>query len=553
MKTVHLFVISAALAGAPCAWAADSRSCQSPVPHASVEIDKAAGGAILSYRFPGKISCFRLSDAGKVRALTWTMLTAGAKLVDDGNTVVLATPARRFDVSIVPFARDGQIDRVYSPVIAFGDRRAMAVYSRYLAASEATKLVVRFKGYLPLGSSAHVGQHAFTYRGDDTYLIVGEPKVTQRGQSSLVLDRATPPWLIAHAGDSVIRGTSALAKHFSLPRRLTYLVTYTEAEADIAQWRGDTSGQLVRLNFMGARWQSSDPTRLADLTGFILHELFHTVNHVLAPSVPGDGGLSLLEGSAEAAASSLRNSLGVLDERAFAGVKDAALLRCQSIPGNTLADKERNNTRAAPYACGAAIQYLGAALLTGDAVGPDAMLRVWRQMLLDKTGPYDWARYFAALRALAGPQTRPQVELLEKLVSGAEPLSSVLAGLERQHLIRKLTDREQQGAAQSAFFAQLTLDQILDSQCTGMRGTYSLDGIYTLDAPAASCAGLPDKFPVASINGYALAQQGHDAYLEHQRRCAARGQATLHDAKGAVISLACSEPRQNVELYSFLH
>ena len=272
---------------------------------------------------------------------------------------------------------------------------------------------------------------------------------------------------------------------------------------------------------MGGRWQTTAPSRLADLTGFILHELFHTINYVLAPSVAGDGGLSLLEGSAEAAAGSLRHSLGDVSDSAFAASKEAALLQCQSIPGDTLAQKERYNTRAAPYACGAAIQYLGAALLRGQESERDGMFSMWKLMLAGKSRQYDWARYFAILRKLVAPGTREEVALLEKLVGSDMPLSAVLAGLESKNIIRSLTEREQHGVMQSAFFAQLTLNQILDSHCTGMRGPYFLDGIYTLDAPAGSCAGLPDKFPVASINGYALQHDGRDAYLEHQRRCAA--------------------------------
>ena len=182
----------AALAGVSQAWASEGPPCQSSSADAIADIRQAADGAVVSYRFSKKFSCFRLVEAGKVRTLTWKLLTAGAQLGNDGNTIVLAKPANKFEIKILPFARDGQIALVYSPVIAFGDGSAMAVYSRYLAGTEGTKVVIKFTGYLPIGSTSSIGKHSFLYRGDDTYLIVGKPQVIRKGQSSLVLDRAMP-------------------------------------------------------------------------------------------------------------------------------------------------------------------------------------------------------------------------------------------------------------------------------------------------------------------------------------------------------------------------
>jgi hypothetical protein len=506
--------------------------------------------ALATYRFEQPISCLRLSDAGAVRKLTWTLLTPGARLADNGDAVLLDAPRRRFQVQLRAFERDGQIDRTYSPVIAFGDGRATAVYSRYLLGADlARKTTFRFSGFAPLAATARVGPHNEQAGEHASYLIVGRPHLEQQGKALLIIDRAMPLWLKTRLGAQLREGAAALSHIAPSPGKVSYLLTYTESRQAGAAWRGDTLPQLVRLNFIGAQWQAEDPAVAATINRFVLHELFHTVNHRVRPGQAGDGTLALLEGSAEAAAATLAHRSGALDDAGLVAAKDDALMRCLAVSGDTLADKEKTNTRNAPYACGEALQYLAAASLED---GRRDMLAIWQALLRRQDGQsYGWADYFAELRLLAGEAGLARVAMLEQLVSGELAWRDLLASLERQGTLRKLDGIEQHQPQRSHFYAQLTLSHMLDSHCRGRRGYLHDGAVYTLDAPPDSCTGLPDQLRIVAVNGHRLAGAGHDAYLEQERRCAAGVPMELQGDGGERHALACGAAFRPVQLYSF--
>lgn len=533
------------------ALAASGDECSPTAGGANLRIDIRHNelGAVATYRFDQAISCLRLADAGPVRKLSWTLLTPGAQLAEDGDTVRLKTPQRSFKVQLRPFARDGQIDRTYSPVIAFGDGRAAAVYSNYLlGADPSRKTTFRFNGFSPLAATARVGPQSELAGEHATYLIVGRPHLEQQGTTSLIIDPAMPQWLRSRLEAQLREGAAALSRIAPLPGKLSYLLTYTEPAQAGAAWRGDRLHQLVRLNFIGAGWQAEDPAVAAKINRFVLHELFHTINHRARPGKPGDGTLALLEGSAEAAAATLAHRAGALDDAEFVAAKDGALMRCLAIPGATLAAKEMNNTREAPYACGEVLQYLAATALED---GRD-MLAIWQALLRRRDGQaYGWADYFAELRLLAGAAGEARVAELEKLLAGELAWSDMLASLESQGTLRKLDSTELNQPQQSNFYAQLTLLHMLDNHCRERRG-YMHDGaVYTLDAPADSCTGLPDKFRIVAVNGHRLASAGHDAYLEQARRCAAGEAMELQADSGERHAVDCGAPFRALPLYGF--
>ena len=515
-----------------------------------IDISRNASGAVATFRFDQPISCLRFTEAGPVRKLTWTMLTPGAQLAEDGNTVLLASPRRSFKIQLRAFARDGQIDRTYSPVIVFGDDRAAAIYTKYLLSDAISrKTTFRFTGFSPLAATARIGPQIERASEHATYLIVGRPPLEQQGKASLIIDQAMPPWLKTTLVTQLRNGAAALSTIAPLPEKVTYLLTYTEPQQMGATWRGDTLHQLVRLNFIGAKWQAEDAAAVATINQFVFHELFHTINHRVQQGKPGDGTLSLLEGSAEAAAATLAHRSGALDDAGFVAAKDGALMRCLAVSGDTLGAKEKTNTRNAPYACGEVLQYLSAATLK-DGAGD--MLTIWQALLRRQNGQaFGWADYFAALRLLADDTKQTQLSMLEKLVAGELPWRDVLASFESQGTLRKLGSAALHQPQHSHFYAQLTLSHMLDNDCSGQRG-YMHDGaVYTLDAPPQSCKLLPDKFRLVGVNGHRLASAGYDAYLELVNRCAAGEDMELQAEGGEQRQLGCRAPLRPVQLYSF--
>jgi hypothetical protein len=517
-----------------------------------IVITKSAEGAVASYRFSEPVNCFRLADAGSVRKLTWKMLTAGTRLSENGNVVFMEKARTGFQVLLQPFQYDGQIDRTYSPVIVFGDGSSAAIYTAYLLGeSQPGKMTFNYRGFSPFAPVGKIGHQSDVAGEHPGYLIVGSPMLVQQGKASMILDRALPVWLRAEVTKQLRQGVATLSSVAALPGKMSYLLTYTDPRSPGAYWRGDTLHQFVRLNFFGEKWQHEDPALAAAATRFGLHELFHLVNDRIRSGQPGDGSLSLLEGGAEAAAATLMHRSGELDDTGFVANMDSAIMRCLAVTGDTLADKERNNTRSTPYACGEMLQYLAASTLK-KKVGQADMLAIWKALLSRQKGePYGWDEFFVALRQEADPAALEQISMLEKLVGGTASWHETLGFFEARSVLRKRDDAELRRPEQSAFYAKFILWQMLEGHCNGRFGINSINADYILDAPPESCSGLPDKFRIVAMNGHRLADEGYGAYREQIRRCAAGELTELKDDPGEIRTATCGKAVRQLQLYSF--
>lgn len=544
--------LAALVAGNACAVAPEACDPGPVARDIQIAVTRSAEGAVASYRFSEPVNCFRLTDAGPVRKLTWKMLTAGTRLSENGDVVFMEKPQTGFQVQLQPFQYDGQIDRTYSPVIVFGDGSSVAVYTAYLlGAGQSGKTTFSYRGFSPSAPVGRIGRQSDVAGEHPGYLIVGAPLLVQQGKASMILDRALPAWLRAEVTKQLRNGVATLSSVAALPGKMSYLLTYTDPRSPGAYWRGDTRHQFVRLNFFGEKWQHEDPALAAAASRFGLHELFHLVNHRVRSGQPGDGSLSLLEGGAEAAAVTLMHRSGELDDTGLVARMDAAIMRCLAVTGDTLAAKEKNNTRTTPYACGEVLQYLAASTLKKKA-GQADMLAVWKTLLSRQKGEaYGWDEFFGALRQEAGTAALEQISILEQAVDSRASLNDTLRAFEVRSVVRKLDDAELHKPELSAFYANFVLWQMLEGHCNGRFGMNTINTDYILDTPPESCSGLPDKFRVVAMNGYRLANEGYDAYREQIRRCAAGELTELKDDHGEIRTAACGKAVRQLQLYSF--
>ena len=520
---------------------------------AKIDITMRKDRVVAAYNLTRDISCLPLVDAGTVRTSTWKILTPDVELSKDGNAIAFKRPQRFFEVELTSFRKDGQIDRTYTPIVMFGDRQAVAIYSKYLLPADYTKeTTLSFNGFSPLTPEKGVRAQTQIAGNDPTYIVVGHPRLMQHGRTTIIVDRTMPDWLQRQVIASVKLGEENFARVAALPLSISYLLTYTGSDLPGSAWRGDTLHRLVRLNFIGSQWKEKNTAKIADVEHFVLHELFHTVNFRIRPATAGDGGLSLLEGSAEAAATTLMHQTHAISEATFTAIRDSALMRCLAIQGDTLESKEFADTHNAPYACGEALQYLAVVTLDDVDSSQTGMLSLWKEMLgRRKSAAYGWDEFFDVLRDHAKNESRDRESVLEDLVHSRTTWSKALASFEFSGGLRALTMDELHEPTKSAFYAQLALSQILDSHCRGQRGMTILGPVYILDAPSDSCVGVPDKFRVIALNGRALDMQGYDAYLEQARRCAIAQPQDINNDQGVHHLIDCTQPLNTIELFSF--
>lgn len=536
MMQIRLMLLALLLATAPFSRADEC----APKGFTDIAVTRSADGALASYRFAEAISCLSFLDRGDVRKLTWRLLSPGAVLSEDGNTVQFDAPRTDFAVRLRAFDHDGAIDRVYSPLIAFGDGAAVAVYTNYLyPAARERGVAIAFDGFAPTAAERPVGPQRIGL--EQTYIVVGKPMVERRGKVAAVIDQAMPAWLLSNVNNAITQGETALHGVTNTPRPLTYLVTYTEPKTPHANWRGDTLDKLVRLNFMGAPWQQGQAGNKDAVDYFILHELFHTaISPALNPHLPG--AMTLSEGGAEAGAIAMRGSYPAAPDRAAA--IDKALATCQELTGKTLADKEQTSQRQAPYACGVALQSMVAAAAKRDP------LAIWAS-LLRKSTPVDagWPAFMAAASE-RGQVNQAAMATLGEMAASQIAWDSGIARLAASGLLRRRTEAELALPAFACRYRQAAVFHLLKHYCSQRYGFFTEPGAFILDAPDGQCGGVPDKFRAVAMNGIDLERDAYQAYHVLARHCADRLPVELTDDQGKKIALACAKPPDEIVIYT---
>ncbi len=539
--TPSQFVLFAALlAAAPVATAA---YCN-PTAMTDINVTRAGDAALATYQFGEAISCLALGERGDVRKMTWQLETPGAVLSEDGNTVQFARPSTVLTVRLQPFDHDGAIDRAYSPVIAFGDHTAVAVYTDYLyPKGTGHGVAMSFNGFAPTAPQRPVGPQRLGI--EQTYMIIGEPVIVRRGAVAAIVDQAMPSWLLSQVNGAIARGEAALQGVTSTPGPLTYLMTHTEPGTPDASWRGDTRDRLVRLNFMGARWQTGDVANKDAIDTFILHELFHTASGPkLDPRLPG--ALSLNEGGAEAGARAMQRHFAPADSAGPGADVDNAIASCTEMTGTTLADKEQKSQRSAPYACGMALQFMVAAAVQRDP------LAIWQAMLRGaKPFGAGWPDFLAAAAAAAAGKPNPDaLATLDALTASRVTWSTGIDQLTSLGVLRRRSETELAQSAYGHRYRTAAIFHLLKETCRQRYGFNTDAGVYILDAPPGTSCVAPDKFRLVTMNGIDLTRDAYRAYHELARRCAAQVPVRLKDDEGHTIELACKTAPPTVTLFT---
>lgn len=527
-----LFTVMPFAAAADCA----------PAGMTTIDVTRAGDSALATYRFGAPIACLALGNRGDVRKMTWQVQTAGAVLSEDGNTVRFAAPRTDFTVRLRAFDHDGAIDRVYSPLFAFSDRTAVAVYTGYLyPASTSAGVFIAFDGFNPVAPQRPVGPQRLGV--EQTYMIVGQPAVTRRGQVAAVIDQAMPAWLLAQVNRTILHGETALRSVTSTARALTYLITYTEPATPHANWRGDTLDTLVRLNFMGAPWQTGAVEQKDRVAHFILHEMFHTASTAaLDRGLPG--AMSLSEGGAEAGAWGLRRRVDPASTVNLPNDVDDAIARCEDLTGATLGDKEQQSQRSAPYVCGMALQFMAAAAVQRDPVA------IWHTMLLGAPpASAGWPAFLAAA-AVTGKPNAEALAIVGAMATSQIDWTSGIEQLTRAGLLRRRTDAELAEPAASGRFRAAAILHLLKQTCRQSFGFDTQAGVYILDAPPGTSCVAPDKFRLVAMNGIDLTHDAYRAYHELARRCAAGVPVVLADDQGRTTELACKTAPPEIVLHT---
>ncbi len=549
-----LVVSMLALVSTPSIAAArDGADCAESPGAVVADLKRAPDGRVaVDYRFATPVTCVRFSDASPIRAPSWHFENPDASLMVDGVTVVIRTPVTHLRVDIDDSVKDGQFDRVYTPMIRFKDGSSVAVYSEYLMMDRdfaATTL------HVDAGDDAHgrASTPTFDSKRPRTYLVLGTPATRSFGEDAVVSDRSLPPALVSE----IERAVGFAEADFGAMRldqaRTTLLIISDAHESSRTTWRGDTLAGLVRLDFSGPGWDAMSPELGRDVQHFVAHEMFHLVNAHVVDQSAGDGMLSLVEGSAEAAADFTLFRHGLLDRGQFDERREMAVKLCMRIAGATLSEKERNNVAQAPYACGDALANLLASATGASGAEPNDYFRLWA-LVRKRTGSgdYGWPDVFAAARSLSAPNADAALHVLEDIVDSRTSWDDGLHALQQAGLLKAVDSDEARKPWRSEYFAGVAISRMLGARCRARRGYTRVGDVYQLDAPAESCEGVPDGFALVSIAGHRLADDGLAAVQALGSECATRGDVEIADKAGLGRQVACGPMPSTPQFYRFV-
>jgi len=505
-------------------------ACRAQSAEVTLDFSKAGPAVVADFVLSEPVRALRFRTGGQVRKMTWT-LPAGASLSADGNSLVFKQPTQAFAVGLGTFSRDGEIDRVYSPVIHFGDGGAALVYTEYLLPTSGGAVKLR-SGGLRDGDAVPANGLAWRPNEADGYLLLGRAKTQEAPAFALTMDQAAPAW----AKDWIAQVAAKTLAYYESRlgpngvKKPWLVVSATEAGRDGAFFRGDTSGGAIRLNLMGRGWQARSAANEARLSRFVAHELFHLWNgHAFQADERQEW---LLEGGADAAAHEALVQTGLESPARQQQFVEEGFIRCAMARGNTLGQKLSGGGRLF-YECGSAVFHL-ATRLRASADAPVADLWAGIFSLSGTSRAYSADTLLAAVHA---PDERA-LRMLSDLVASKATWAAALDAGAPAFGLRRSTPEDLKNPAIAENYLNSFVIAAVRQDCRGATSVTYDKLAFQIDA-LPSCERLKSAFDVSRVEGLVMADDPPAAAAVAMATCASQPQVALADGKGRSIAFPC--------------
>lgn len=482
-------------------FAADPSRAQQPAAAAVAVVTP--DGVRVSYRLPAPVRRAAFADGGVFRE-TWTMATPGLTLSD--GVVTGDLPFDAFELDIAPDTAER--DRVYMALSRIGE--GVVIYGPGL----------KLEGHdLDLVLRTANGQTALPATSpEDGYAYIGPAnQVVADARAAVAVGSGTPPELADPLRDGFFDAMTFYGRGLArdLPSPPALLVSVDGPGP--AQFRGDvTDTGVTSLRFHGEAWRSG----MEQVTTFVWHEAFHLWNG--KGSRDAESAPWLHEGGADYAALVGAVSTGALGEEQGRARLARWLNGCRTALGRRAFDPARLRSGAAPYDCGAVVQWL--ADLELRAAGRGDVMAVWRTLLgADSYGVEEF-------RALLVPDSAA-VALFE--APGPERWTVIEDRLARLGVTLENRPGDQDLMAAALF-------HVAGRNCRGSYGFNNNPGELRLDG--ADCGALSGQPVIVSVEGAAPQTEGRAMFAAVQARCAAGQPVRYLTADGRTLEAGCDAP-----------
>jgi hypothetical protein len=472
------------------------------------------------------VDVLRFQSDGRIRIRTWRP-SDGIRLAANGLELRSAKPLTRFDVQLGSLEYDGAIDRMYSPIVFFGDKRAVAIYSDYLLPKGGESVVLKHGGIvlgkrvLPESVAWHASQAA-------TYIVLGQADLKEVGGLVTTIDHAVPKWVSERVNELAVKLLKYYTKTFRSQPRFTpwiLLTSNTDSGRGGLAYRGDTSGSMVRLNLVGVDWIKANPeTAGPTIDAFLAHEMFHYWNGGIW-SPDNEAATWILEGGADAVAHYALYEIGSIKIERYKELVASSIAECARIKGRTLHEKLRAGGRAY-YTCGAAAFHFASRVLTPSEANP---LKLWKIMFQSagRSRTYSEAGLQSTLEQLqANASEEASLDLIASRIGWSDFLSIAYSS--------GWLTRPDQDQLINPYIAPIVLDEIVlaivEEDCKGSISVHYHLQEYIIEA-LPSCQRIKEDLKAKYLGGFAMRSHGADAVRYAIEQCGKKGVLELSESK----------------------
>ena len=486
-------------------------------PQAAAVAATTVEGVRVSYRLSAPVSSVAFADSSIVRE-NWSLATPGLSLSE--GVVSGAAPFESFELDIRPDAAER--DRIYMGLSRIGD--GMVLYGPGLKLRDHETGLTLQPAEGQIGLPAAVPEDGYAYLG-------AARQVSGDASGAVAIGAGTPPELAAPLRDGFFAAMTFYGRGLGkdLLHRPALLVSVDGPGP--AQFRGDvTDTGVISLRFHGDAWRGA----MDQVTTFVWHEAFHLWNGHGVKARDAESAPWLHEGGAEYAALVGAVSNGALSEDQAKARLARRLNGCRTALGARAYDPARLRNGAAPYDCGAVVQWL--ADLELRAAGRGNFLSLWRDLIA--AGGDDQGYGVDQFRALLGPDSAALV-LFD--APGPERWATVEARLSRLGVT--LENRPDDGDLMAA-----ALLHVAGRNCRGSYGFNDNPGELKLDG--ADCGVLSGQPVIVSVEGSAPQTEGRALFAAVQSRCAASQPVRYLTADGRTLEAPCDAPLAEPQVWA---
>jgi hypothetical protein len=378
--------------------------------------------------------------------------------------------------------------------------------------------------------------------GEGTYIYLGNTTPIETPDVIAIVDPGMPSWLVTLFNDDLPRLFAAYRERFGypLPWKPVVLFSFGDTASPGLSSGGGVLTGLVNMTFTGGDWLQQTPARTEQAVALIAHESAHLWNAHLATNTDQASGSWMHEGSADAFATEMLYTLGVIDSARYHARREEAINQCATAEASSsVATAGSRNAIREIYDCGVVLTMWTAA--AADRANSTAnAFTFWHDLIASakaNNGSYDQARYFAVLEREHVPDS--VIAQMKAFVAARDGMRIAIDGLRAAGVpVDEGSGMPPVGVRQQA--ARMAMQHLMSQACGRVNFNF---GPSIKTGAVAGCEPFATAHIVFAVDGHRVSDDGAAIYDAVRAACAAaRGVSLQRNDGSTIVTVPCQRP-----------